>query len=128
MKPIHFFLLLIITFTAGCSLAQKQQGDLSALEFSQLLNEKKGVVVDIRTPEEYKTGHIPGAVNINYYDEDFLQNLQNEYSIEKPLFIYCASANRSTKAMILMKKNGFTEVYNLLNGIPAWTKEGLPTE
>ncbi|HET6244264.1 MAG: rhodanese-like domain-containing protein [Bacteroidetes bacterium] len=121
------FIFLLVILTSGCSIAQ-EPGNIDAKEFSRLINEKNGVVIDIRTPEEFSTGHIPGAVNINYYNEDFLQQIVKQFSNDMPLFLYCASANRSTKAMKQMKENNFTQVYNLIKGIPAWKEAGFETE
>lgn len=122
------FLFIATMFALGCSVAQEQPGNVDATEFSKLLKGKNGIIIDVRTEEEFKSGHIPGAVNIDYNSDNFLKQLQEQFKSDMPLFIYCASANRSTKAMKLMKENNFTEVYNLLDGIAAWRKAGFETE
>ncbi len=66
-------------------------------------------VVDVRTPNEYKGGHIKGSKNIP------LQNLSNSLTkldLEKPVIVCCASGARSGSAKRLLESNGFTSVYN----------------
>lgn len=56
------------------------------------------LLIDIRTPEEYSSGHIPGAVNIDFYDPLFIQSIQ-AVAGDKTLFIYCRSGSRSNNAL-----------------------------
>lgn len=66
-------------------------------------------IIDVRTKDEFKYGHINGSVNIP------LQSLQNNFSKikkSKPIITCCASGSRSALAKSILKSNGFTEVYN----------------
>lgn len=79
-------------------------------------------LVDVRTPEEFSGGYIPGAININ------LQELQQKLSRipkDKPVIVYCRSGNRSAFAANILKQAGYTEVYDL-GGIIDWARQGLP--
>lgn len=79
-------------------------------------------LVDVRTPEEFNGGYIPGAININ------LQELQQKLSRipkDKPVIVYCRSGNRSAFAANILKQAGYTEVYDL-GGIIDWARQGLP--
>lgn len=79
-------------------------------------------LVDVRTPEEFSGGYIPGAININ------LQELQQKLSripTDKPVVVYCRSGNRSAFAANILKQAGYTEVYDL-GGIIDWARQGLP--
>lgn len=79
-------------------------------------------LVDVRTPEEFSGGYIPGAININ------LQELQQKLSripTDKPVIVYCRSGNRSAFAANILKQAGYTEVYDL-GGIIDWARQGLP--
>lgn len=79
-------------------------------------------LVDVRTPEEFSAGYIPGAININ------LQELQQKLSripTDKPVIVYCRSGNRSAFAANILKQAGYTEVYDL-GGIIEWARQGLP--
>ncbi|MDD5037807.1 MAG: rhodanese-like domain-containing protein [Dehalococcoidales bacterium] len=84
------------------------------------------VILDVRTPEEFADAHIENAININFYSETFRDEL-NRLDRNKIYLVYCASSNRSTKALTTMSELGFKEAYNMLGGMGQWESEGLPT-
>lgn len=89
-------------------------------EFSRLIGEEKNaVILDVRTPGEYASGHIPNAVNIDMMDPKFQQKLES-LDRGKPMLVYCRSGNRSYHAGNAMLKMGFEHVYNLARGIIGW--------
>lgn len=79
-------------------------------------------LVDVRTPEEFNAGYIPGAININLQE---LQQKLNRIPTDKPVIVYCRSGNRSAFAANILKQAGYTEVYDL-GGIIEWARQGLP--
>jgi len=80
----------------------------------------KGVqLIDVRTPEEYADGHIERAMNINYLADDFSKAILKA-NMDKPVYIYCRSGNRSGKAAEVMKELGFKTIYDLKGGFMAW--------
>jgi rhodanese-related sulfurtransferase len=83
------------------------------------------VILDVRTPSEYKTGFIEGAMNLNYYDELFDANLAI-LDKSKVYLIYCAGGGRSGAALNKMIALNFLTVYNLQGGINAWRNAGFP--
>jgi rhodanese-related sulfurtransferase len=103
--------------------------DLSIDEFYAKWTEKQGQLVDVRTPEEYAGGHAKGAGNMNFLDASFIQTASSTLDKNAPLFIYCASGNRSGKAKAQLKDAGFIEVYNLTGaGYKQWEAKGYPVE
>ena len=64
------------------------------------------VIIDIRTPQEFSQGHIEGAININYFDSSFLNQI-GQYDKSKPVFLYCRSGNRTSSAAAKIAKLGF---------------------
>ena len=84
------------------------------------------VIIDVRTPEEYASGYIEKAINLDYYSETFADEL-DKLDKDKTYLIYCRSANRSGKALDMMAELGFAEVYNMLGGMVRWEAVGLPT-
>ena len=84
------------------------------------------VIIDVRTPEEYASGRIEKAINLDYYSETFADEL-DKLDKDKTYLIYCRSANRSGKALDMMAELGFAEVYNMLGGMVRWEAVGLPT-
>jgi len=83
------------------------------------------VVLDIRTPEEFNEARLEGAVNIDYYETSFADQLD---TLDKndPYVMYCRSGNRSSDAVKTMKDLGFTEVYEIDGGIVNWYESGYP--
>lgn len=101
---------------------------LDAASYAALLDQKAGaMILDVRTPNEYASGHIPGAVNMDFYAPDFSQRLE---SLDKTreCFIYCASGNRSGQAIKVMQQAGFRRVVDLKGGFGAWARAGKPVE
>ncbi|MEA2001256.1 MAG: rhodanese-like domain-containing protein [Actinomycetota bacterium] len=85
------------------------------------------ILLDIRTPEEFAAGHLAGAINVDYYANDFEDRLA-ELNLEVPYVMYCNSGNRSSNALPVMDSLGFQEVYELDGGIQAWFSANLPIE
>ncbi len=97
---------------------------ISPEEFKSKADTGKYVLVDIRTPEEYQSGHIEGAINIDYYAPDFKEQVSQLDKNKKYLY-YCRSGHRSREAEVLAKTFNFSEVYELDGGINAWQKVGF---
>ena len=83
------------------------------------------VIIDVRTPEEFDGGYIEGAINIDYYYEDFRAHLET-LDKDKSYLIYCHSGRRSAGTRDTMAELGFREVYNISGGITEWEAQGLP--
>lgn len=78
------------------------------------------LILDVRTPEEFATGSIEGAVNMDFFNATFESNLDSLDKSE-PVFVYCKSGGRSGKATKMLEEKGFIEVYNLIGGYTAWS-------
>ena len=125
MKAVYGMLMLVIIGLNACQ-SQSTHEPLEALQFSEMItNDKHAVVLDVRTPEEYKAGHIPGAENMDYYQDSFEVNL-DKLDKEKSYFVYCTVGGRSSSVANLMHQKGFKHVHDLLGGIDAWETNGLP--
>ena len=82
-------------------------------------------IVDVRSPREWATGHVPGARHI------FLPELRkrvSELDRAKPTAVYCASGYRASIAASVLKKEGFKELWNVPGSWEAWKKAGFPVE
>jgi len=100
---------------------------VDAQQAEKLIADKKVVVLDVRTPGEFKEARIAGAKNINFQATDFEQRI-DELDKSKSYLVHCASGGRSTHSLALFKKHAFQSVYHLDGGIKAWQKAGLPVE
>lgn len=113
---------LLMMFFAQTSFGQnKIAKDVSVKEFSKLITAGKGTILDVRTQGEIAKGSIKGSVNLDFFDDNF-ENKLDQLDKTKPVYVYCAAGGRSSDAMDMMKKKGFVEVYNLLGGYNAWVK------
>jgi len=83
------------------------------------------LILDVRTPAEYYSGHIAGARLIPLQQLDArISEIQNHK--EKPVLLYCRSGNRSTVAAEILMRKGFRHLHNLRYGIRQWQQEGYP--
>ena len=98
--------------------------------YFQLLNRAHNPqIIDIRTPQEYASGHLKGAVLINYYRPDFVRNIKKAgFDKLRPIFIYCRSGHRSARAIPIFEKLGFRHIVNMVYGINEWNHLHLPIE
>lgn len=118
---LSFFLLQI----SACGQAQKAEKSVSLIQAKELDQIKSElVIIDVRTPEEYAEGHLENAVNINYYDDDFKEQL-SDLDKSKKVVVYCKLGGRSAKAAAVMDELGFEEVYDLDGGFTSWKDEDL---
>ena len=103
--------------------------DVSLTDGYELIQANKNnsdfVIIDVRTPEEYTAGHIEGAILIDFYDDNFKDQLI-PLDRSKTYFIYCRTARRSALARDIMQEMGFQHVINMLGGITDWTNKNYP--
>lgn len=99
-------------------------GDVTVEEASTLV-EGETQVIDIRTPEEYSAGHIPGSINIDFKEATFAEQVK-ELDNSKPYVVHCQSGGRSGAALPTFQALGFSEIYHLKSGMSGWVDAGHP--
>ncbi|TET99915.1 MAG: rhodanese-like domain-containing protein [Anaerolineales bacterium] len=82
------------------------------------------LLIDVRTPQEFTSGHIQNAINISV---ETLQARLDEVPGGSPVVVYCRSGNRSASAAQILTENGYQQVYDL-GGIRDWVAQGLPIQ
>ncbi|MGV6861725.1 MAG: rhodanese-like domain-containing protein [Putridiphycobacter sp.] len=95
--------------------------NVNAEEFKSLMSSNPGILLDVRTAQEFGGGYIPGAINIDYYSSTFKDEV-SKLDKTKPIYVYCRSGARSGKSMIILQELGFNEVYNLIGGYMNYPK------
>jgi rhodanese-related sulfurtransferase len=127
-------LLILVALVSGAMLlwpyVRRLGGgpSVSAVQATQLINREDALIIDVRDPGEYGTGHIIGAKNVP------LSRIQSGGSEiapkrkEKPVIVYCDNGSRSAKAASLLRSQGFSKVVNLSGGLGAWQQAGLPLQ
>ena len=96
---------------------------IAAADFAAALKRPGTTIIDVRTPQEYAQGHLPGAVNIDVSSPDFNGQLAT-LDPSAPYAVYCHSGNRSGVAVSAMTDQGFADAYHLEGGITAWQQAG----
>lgn len=111
-------ILLVVGFIGYKGMASStSEVNVSIEDALTMWQNKEAVIIDVRTHEEYRDGHIPGVALIPL---DQLSNRMNEVPKDKKVLIICRSGNRSAKGTSLLRSNGFDNVYNVTGGMMAW--------
>lgn len=122
---IVVFFLIVLT---GCGKAQnsKNESTLPATEFSKKLDQTKDAqLVDVRTPGEFRNGHLKNAMNIDWNADDFAEKAK-ALDKGKPVFVYCMSGPRSKAATAKLQEMGFKNIYEMQGGMMKWRNANLP--
>jgi rhodanese-related sulfurtransferase len=112
-------LIFILTILFSCNLSDKIINEITTADFKSLNSVEDIQLIDVRTIEEYNSGYIGGALNIDFYRSSFIDSI-NVLDKSKTTVVYCKSGNRSSKSALMMKSLGFKNVYNLKEGMNGW--------
>ena len=121
-------LIAITLFFYSCSNSVSQDASkiLQAKEYAIKLKETgNAFLLDVRTSEEFASGHLKNATNINIYDDNFNDQIA-KIDKQKTIFVYCKGGGRSAQAASQLRNTGFKNVFDLNGGIMAWDNENLP--
>ena len=124
MSSSRILLLLSGLFTGLFASCQKYE-NLDAEAFCARLADDAVQLLDVRTPEEFSAGHLPGAANIDWLADGFIDGASAALDKARPVAVYCRSGKRSAESAAALTKAGF-QVVNLLGGYAGWTAEGRP--
>lgn len=107
--------VLFLSFLTACNAQSENYKQVDSKTFSSQVVGKKVQLIDVRTPEEYKAGKIANAVNINFFDADFKQQL-GKLNKAETVYVYCQSGGRSAKTANMLVGMGFKKVVELKGG------------
>ena len=126
----NIFLVLLAVGSGAALIVLSVRGagskaGLSPTQATLLINREDAKVIDVRSADEYATGHLPESQNIPL---DQLEARASEIGNLKdtPLIVVCQTGMRSAGASKRLEKLGFTRVNNLAGGIGGWRAAGLP--
>lgn len=122
---VSIFIISIMAF--GCTRTEHVEvRQLSQQEF--LSSAPTGaLILDVRSQGEYRSGHVPKAVNIPHDELEFrLAELSSE--LDRPVILYCKSGRRAGMAASVLLEAGHTNILHLAGDMNAWKAKGLPTE
>lgn len=126
------WMLILIALSSGGMLAWPLirgtgGGSLTAQGAVQLINRSRGVMVDVRTAEEYAAGHATGAKNVPFdqFEAKLPLAVKNK---TVPLLLMCASGARAQRAVAAAKKLGYEQAQAVAGGLKGWKEANLPVE
>lgn len=127
MNKIILLLLSAIILISACG--QNTPGNsitnINSIEFQKMISSGKGVLLDVRTENEFKSGHIANAGQLNFYAPDFRERLLL-LPKDQPIYLYCLTGSRSKAAAQFLAQNGYSKIFNLQRGIMEWNQNNLP--
>ena len=120
-KPI----ILLVTIFLGSNLYASELWSVTELKTKIDQSSEPLVLLDVRTVEEFESGHIRNSINIPH--EILLSNIDlvSEYN-DEPLVVYCRSGKRASLVIEALKKHGFTNVVDIEGDILAWSQSNYP--
>lgn len=111
---------------SGASSGSAQVRHVSVQEAKEIIDNNPDIVIlDVRTPVEFKLGHLDHAININYYSFSFKEKIR-KLDRNKTYLVHCQTGVRSGKTLPIMKRAGFTNVLHMDKGYKDWKNRGLP--
>lgn len=112
---LHVFMLV---FLVGCNSSTYE--NINVEEAKEMIQKGEYTVIDVRTPDEYASGHIPGSELIPL---QVIDGMSDELDKNGKYIIVCRSGNRSQQASDILVQKGFKQIYNMTGGMNNWNGE-----
>ena len=126
MKIKYFIPLFAFMVSSFNTINAQKKIDVNSKEVNTMLQkDKKLVVLDVRTADEFNDGHIKGAINIDIKQPDALSKI-DKLDHNAKYIVHCRTNHRSGIAVSHMVQSGFKTVYQMMDGSIGWFQNGLP--
>ena len=122
---MKYFLSAFLFMITACSLNGQQANAINPDAFLKAMSAGEIQVLDVRTADEYKSGHINNSLQANWLDKNEFNDRTSHLDKNKTVYIYCLSGGRSGAAAEVLRTKGYN-VINLEGGINAWKRESKP--
>ena len=119
MKKIFMIISAVLCNLLGCTAQQQNFESLDVDAFEKVISDTSVVRLDVRSIDEYASGHIAKAINIDVMKDDFKTKATSLLPKDKTIALYCRSGRRSKKAAGILVENGY-KVIELNSGISGW--------
>ena len=117
---------VLILFFVFISCQNNEKFDLlDYKEFKKQVKNTNVQLFDVRTPEEYIMGHIEGAINVDFKNDEVFDSFFNDLNKSDTIYLYCRSGNRSKKSADKLISLGFQKIYDLEGGFIEWNLNEL---
>jgi rhodanese-related sulfurtransferase len=122
------FVAVYALATAGCGARPESVQSLTAQEVMSMVDRPDApLILDVRTSREYRSGHLPGAVNIEHYRVPTQLPALEPYK-DRGVIVYCERGPRAYEAEQVLLDAGFEKVYHLVGDMATWRRTGFPVE
>ena len=119
MRKIFMIISAVLCNLLGCTAQQQNFESLDVEAFEKVISDTSVVRLDVRSIDEYASGHIAMAINIDVMKDDFKTKATSLLPKDKTIALYCRSGRRSKKAAGILVENGY-KVIELNSGISGW--------
>ena len=119
MRKIFMIISAVLCNLLGCTAQQQNFESLNVEAFEKVISDTSVVRLDVRSIDEYASGHIAKAINIDVMKDDFTTKATSLLPKDKTIALYCRSGRRSKKAAGILVENGY-KVIELNSGISGW--------
>ena len=117
---------VLILFFVFISCQNDEKFDLlDYKEFKKQVENTNVQLFDVRTPDEYIMGHIEGAINVDFKNDEVFDSFFNDLNKSDTIYLYCRSGNRSKKSADKLISLGFQKIYDLEGGFIEWNLNEL---
>ena len=128
MKIKHLIPIVVLLFSSFIAMNAQNKVEVNSSGVNTMLQkDKKLVVLDVRTPEEFNAGHIKGAINIDIKQPDALSKI-DKLDHNAKYIVHCRTNHRSKIAVDHMIQTGFKTIYQMTDGFNGWSSNRLPVE
>ncbi len=119
--PLIFLVLAAVSGCISTIQEESKYEDISVQQAKEMIDRGEVFILDVRTQEEYDTGHIEDSTLIPV---QVIDKRLDEIPRDKKILVYCRTGHRSVQTSEILVNNGFKEVYNMKGGIIGWTDAG----
>ena len=105
---------------------QRTGAKVTPLQATQIINQGRNLILDVRSADEFAAGHMKDAKNIPLKELSTRLSEIEKFK-ERPVIVVCNKGLQSSKATSQLRKAGFVNASSLLGGLDAWQSQGLPT-
>ncbi|MDD2798359.1 MAG: rhodanese-like domain-containing protein [Bacteroidales bacterium] len=128
MKLKYWLPAFVLMLTSFATIdAQNKKEVVSSDVVTMLQKDKKLVVLDVRSPEEFSEGHIKGALNIDIRQSDATAKI-DKLDKNAKYIVHCRTNHRSSMAVSYMMQKGFKTIFQMMDGFSGWAANGLPIQ
>jgi rhodanese-related sulfurtransferase len=128
LSMTNAFLPVLFLLCISCNAQQPATAKMKPEDFEKAISFPAIQVLDVRTADEYKSGHIKNSLQADWANQQQFNDRVQHIDREKPVYIYCLAGGRSNAAANWMRSNGYKNVIELEGGINAWKRDNKPLE